>query len=281
MSRELLFQCLSRELEQDAWDQDVTARLLSQPTQRVRAWVRAKQPGIFSGSQVVATLREIAPDVQWGANLNEGQAFEKDTRVVELTGPVARLLSLERTFLNYLGHLCGVATLTRRYVAETAGTPTRILATRKTLPGLRSLELAAVEAGGGYIHRRSLSDGILIKENHQLFDTPQTLLKKARATKSPLHGIEIEVQSLAELDAALEFQPDVVMLDNLGLAEVATALEKIRSHPTAKKCAVEVSGGISPEQVRPLAQLGIDFISVGKITHSAAWLDLSFEFEKP
>jgi nicotinate-nucleotide pyrophosphorylase (carboxylating) len=201
--------------------------------------------------------------------------LEAGQKIAKIEGPAKTLLSLERTLLNFLGHLCGIASLTRKYVNELGGSPTKILATRKTLPGLRELQLAAVVAGGGAIHRRSLSDGILIKDNHQFLSSAETLVKKAHQVRSPLHGIEIEVQDISTLPQIISLKPDVIMLDNLGMEKLREAVTQIRS--LAPQIRIEVSGGIQISQIKEIAALKVDYISVGKITHSANNLDLTLD----
>jgi nicotinate-nucleotide pyrophosphorylase (carboxylating) len=167
-------------------------------------------------------------------------------------------------------HLCGVATLTNRFVAQAK--KTKILSTRKTTPGLRALELMAVQAGGGHVHRRSLSDGILIKDNHLMEMLPFDAIMKARMAASPLHRVEIEVRNEKELLQALEAKPDIIMLDNFDIESARKAISIVD-----KRCLIEISGGISLENVGAYAALGADYISVGRITHSAPACNLGLD----
>lgn len=265
---------IQSELAVDRAADDVTCALLGQAGRRpARARVLAKAPGVFSGAQVASALEAaLAGRVRLLEAAAEGALFRVGDSVVELEGTAALLLSVERTLLNFLGPLCGVATETRAFVEAVRPHPTIILATRKTLPGLRDLQLQAVVAGGGRVHRRSLSDGILIKENHQALVPGPQLIRRARETRSPLHRVEIEVQDLAGLDAVLECQPDVIMLDNLGLDQMVEAVGRIGG-----ACEIEVSGGVRLEQAAAIAALGVNYISVGRITHSAPCRDLSLE----
>lgn len=262
------------ELETDRIADDVTSRLLGEKgLTSVQAEVRAKSPGVFAGDTVVEAFGRIyGSRLEISALKRDGGRIENGESVVSLKGTLETCLGAERTLLNFLCHLCGVATLTRKYVEKAGGV--KILATRKTLPGLRQVQLQAVVAGGGYIHRRSLSDGILIKENHQIFEKIETLLGKAASTKSPLHGIEVEVQNLTEVERVLPFNPSVVMLDNFSLKDLEIAISKIRK---ISGCAIEISGGVNLETVKGLAELKPDFISVGALTHSAPSLDLSLD----
>jgi nicotinate-nucleotide pyrophosphorylase (carboxylating) len=190
------------------------------------------------------------------------------------------LLTGERVALNLLQRLSGVATLTQRFVQAVAGTGAEILDTRKTTPGLRALEKYAVRAGGGRNHRKDLGEAVLIKENHIcLAGGVSKALAAAQAAKGRAAWIEIEVTNLDELRAALAHGPDVILLDNMSPALVRQAVEQVRAHDPARKIRTEASGGISLGNVREFAAAGVDWISVGALTHSAPAVDLSFEIE--
>ncbi|NBX76205.1 MAG: carboxylating nicotinate-nucleotide diphosphorylase [Proteobacteria bacterium] len=275
-----LSQLIQDELETDQFSQDVTGNLLpSAQNNVVQAFVFNKESGVFSGVSVLETFQTLFTgqvDFRW--EVSEGVEISSGTQIVELTGPRNTLLALERTLLNFLGLTCGVASLTRAYLNAVKPHSVQILATRKTLPGLRALQLSAVQAGGGKIHRRSLSDGILIKENHIALESEVALLQKAHGARSPLHGIEIEVQNFDSLNNVLSspYSPDVIMLDNFSAKDVQTAVALIRQKlPT---CRIEASGGVDLQSVRALAETGIDYVSVGKLTHSAPVLNLSLDF---
>ncbi len=262
-----------QELEADRAFDDVTARLLEGAGEQPgHATVRAKAPGVFSGEAVVRAFGEAVNGLAVEKVLTEGKAFEKDAELVRISGSMKTLLGVERTLINLVSHLCGVATLTRQFVDAVAPHPVRILATRKFLPGLRDLQLTAVKAGGGHVHRRNLSDGILIKENHQELVEGAELVKRAHRTRSPLHRIEVEVQSLAVLKELLANPPEVIMLDNFTPAQIKEAVALI-----AGRAEIEVSGGIDLQSVKAVAPLGIQYVSVGKITHSAPSLDMSLD----
>lgn len=271
---------IQNELETDEFTQDVTGKLLkTAPNEKTQAFVFSKESGVFSGVAVLESFRSIFEgEVSFHWELLEGTALSPGKEIVELTGSRQTLLAIERTLLNFLGHACGVASLTRSYVEAVKPYPVQILATRKTLPGLRALQLMAVQAGGGKIHRRSLSDGILIKENHCALEDELSLLQKAHQARSPLHGIEIEVQSFESLNKVLSSKtpPDVIMLDNFSAEDIQKALKLIRKQ--SPLCKVEASGGVDLQSVRGLAETGVDFISVGKLTHSAPVLNLSLDF---
>jgi len=272
-ARTSLLTLIQNELAADAYDDDVTARLLPASELPVRAEIRAKENGVFCGESIVAAFGDIVGRAGILTLIaKDGDRVQSGDLLLKLELPGALCLSIERTLLNLLGMACGTATLTRRYVDAVEGCGTRILATRKTIPGLRALQLEAVRAGGGWVHRRSLSDGILIKENHQQFVLPEVLLDRARATRSPLHRIEIEVQDAVLLSRVLEHSPDVIMLDNFSVEGARKALREIGG-----RCEVEISGGINLETVRGYAELGVQYISVGRLTHSAPALDISLD----
>lgn len=263
--------------EDRAFDDRTVALLRETADTPARAVLRAKQRGVFSGQAIVEAVPACVPQLSVEHCLSEGARFAPGHDVVRLAGPVGILLSVERSLLNFLTHLCGVATATSEIVAVLEGTKTKVLATRKTLPGLRDLQLTAVRAGGGVVHRRSLSDAVLVKENHQRYAKASDMLLRAREEASPLHRIEVEVQSLAELEALCapgSPLPSVVMLDNFSPEDAAHAVAILRE----RGIAIEASGGFSPERAMAYAELGVDWISVGAITHSARAVDLSLDF---
>jgi nicotinate-nucleotide pyrophosphorylase (carboxylating) len=264
-----------QELEADRVQDDVTARLLEGAGKVPgRGVVRAKAAGVFSGKAAVHAIADVSGlDLELVAE--EGKSVSPGSELVRLSGHLDVLLGVERTLLNLTSHLSGVATLTRKYVDAIGAYPVRLLATRKFLPGLRDLQLQAVRAGGGHVHRRSLSDGILIKENHQEIVPGPELLRRARRTRSPLHRIEIEVQSIEGLKEVMAEEPDVVMLDNFSLAQMKEAVGLI-----AGRCEIEVSGGVDLESIGAIAALGVQYVSVGRITHSAPSLDMSMDVER-
>jgi len=269
-----ILQLVENEWETDRVNDDVTVRLLKEKAQTpAKAIVKTREAGVFSGDSVVEAYRLLLPNFKVEAKVHDGDPISPGQELLRLSGTVGECLSLERTLLNFLSHLCGIATITQEFVRRVEGTGTRILATRKTLPGLRDLQLQAVVAGGGRIHRRSLADGILIKDNHLAYASETALLAAAQETRSPLHGVEIEVQSLASLDRALVGKADVIMLDNLSPEEMKEAVRRI-----GKAAEIEISGGVTLETVGELAKLGAHSISIGRLTHSVRALDLTLEF---
>lgn len=277
-----LMHTISSELENDSVNGDVTVALLGDsrylPT---LATLKAKEPGVFSGEAVVKAFSYLFENkLQFTSKVKEGDSISVGQEILSFRGDAGHCLSVERTVINYLSHLCGVATLTRKFVDQVKEHQTQILATRKTLPGLRALQLQAVVAGGGRIHRRSLSDGVLIKENHQIFCEPVELLKRSHRERSPLHRVEIEVQDLSLLETVLMNPPEVIMLDNFADKDLSVAVQIIRNHPKGKNCQIEVSGGMNLDRVRKVASFGVDYISVGQITHSSPSLNMSLDLEK-
>ena len=278
---------------------DVTSRVLIGDDETGTVAIVARQPGVVAGLPVVARVFErlddfVKPPHCNGAalrvvttfHLPDGAPVEPGTVVASLAGPLRSLLTGERTALNFLMHLSGVATLTRRYVDAVAGTNAVLLDTRKTTPGWRLLEKYAVRMGGGTNHRVGLYDGCLIKDNHLAAWTAArpgaTLadaLRHARSQIGPDAPLEIEVDTLDQLADALAGAPDIVLLDNMppDLLRRAVALRDERA-PTVK---LEASGGVNLQTVGPIAATGVDRISVGAITHSAVGLDFGFDWATP
>ncbi len=292
--------CLRRDWEnllRLAIDEDLGARgdLTSQavvPEDAMgRALVAARQPGVVAGLPCVEiALAAMDPRLHWSPRSDDGRQVEKGECVGVVDGPARGLLAAERIVLNVLGRLSGIASLTRRYVDAVAGTKARIYDTRKTTPGWRRLEKYAVRCGGGWNHRGGLDEAILIKDNHlalgasapasaQQF-TPAEAVKRARrfvdgcGVDSVL--IEVEIDTLAQLDAVLPARPDVVLLDNMSPAQLCQAVARRNALNPAIE--LEASGGIDLATVRTVAQSGVDRISVGALTHSAVALDIGLDW---
>ncbi len=267
---------VGRALAEDLGPGDVTTAATVPDGARARARIFQKQPGVLFGLAAVAeTMRQCG--VESVDNLIvEGQWRDAVPAEIALAaGPAAGLLAAERTALNFLGHLSGVATLTARFVEAVAGTGVRILDTRKTTPGLRRLEREAVAAGGGVNHRFGLFDAILIKENHvALAGGLAEAVGAARAARPDL-AIEVECRDLEEVEAALHAGADRLLLDNMGTDALRGAVAaRGGSGPE-----LEASGGVDLQTVREVAETGVDLISVGALTHSAPRLDLSMLIE--
>ncbi|WP_396595525.1 carboxylating nicotinate-nucleotide diphosphorylase [Brevundimonas sp. R86498] len=261
---------------------DVTAAACIPVGARMRAVFVARKPGVLAGLDCVRlSLLEMDPLARIETRMAEGGAFEAGAVLVEADADARAFLSAERTALNLLGRLCGVATLTRAYVEAVAGTGARIADTRKTTPGLRALEKHAVRCGGGVNHRFGLDDAILIKDNHiAVCGGVEAAVRAARAHVGHLMKVEVEVDGLDQLDQALSLVtegvgPDVIMLDNFSLADLAEAVRRQRGG--GHRVVLEASGGVDLGTVAAIAGTGVDVISVGALTHSAPVLDIGLD----
>ena len=234
----------------------------------------AKQSGVLSGLFVVQEcFRQLDPTVRFEPVFAEGAPFAAGTVLAKVAGPAASLLTAERVALNFLQRLCGTATLTRAFVDKVSGTHARIVDTRKTTPGLRFLEKAAVRAGGGRNHRFALYDGILLKDNHLAAVGGLTVaVAAARAGAPHTLKIEVEVTDLQQLEEAIAAGAEVVLLDNMSLAMLKQAVAL-----AGGRVLLEASGGVTLDTVFAIAQTGVDLISVGALTHSASAIDISLE----
>ena len=271
-------------LLEDRADADITTETLVPPDLRGNARIIAKAEGVLAGVEVAgAVFRAVDPELEFnpilsdGARLAVADGAEEHGTIAELSGSVASILKGERVALNFLQHLSGVATETDRYVREVAGYGAVILDTRKTVPGLRSLQKYAVAVGGGTNHRRDLSDGVLIKDNHLAAGRLNELslgdiVRRMRESAPGAWEIEVEVENLEQLREAVEAGADIVMLDNMTLSEMAEAVRVVDG-----RALTEASGGITLENVREVAATGVDRISVGALTHSVTGLDMSLE----
>jgi nicotinate-nucleotide pyrophosphorylase (carboxylating) len=239
----------------------------------------AKADGVISGLDAAAfVFHRVDPAVDFSPALNDGDRVSYGTTIAEVFGHAQSLLTAERVALNLLQRLSGVATETARYVEAVAGTHARIIDTRKTTPGLRILEKAAVRHGGGHNHRVGLADGVLIKDNHLAAiggpDRVTRAIQQARAFAPHTLKIEVEVTTLAEVEEAVAARADVVLLDNMDIPTMRQAVELV-----AGRALLEASGSVRLDTVRAIAETGVDFISVGALTHSASALDISLDFD--
>jgi nicotinate-nucleotide pyrophosphorylase (carboxylating) len=276
---EQLSAVVARALAEDVGTGDVTTEATVPDGVRGRARIVQKQPGVVFGLAAVAeALRQCGVDSVENLVV-EGQWRDAVPADVALaTGPAAALLAAERTALNLLGHLSGIATLTARFVAAVAGTGARILDTRKTTPGLRRLEKQAVAAGGGVNHRFGLFDAILIKENHVVLAGGLAATVTAARSARPDLDVEVECRDLDEVAAALAAGADRLLLDNMAPADLRRAVAA-RDAAGGPRPLLEASGGVDLQGVREIAEAGVDLISVGALTHSAPRLDLSMLVE--
>jgi len=264
-------------LEEDVGPGDITTRVTVPDGTRARAWVRAKEDLRLAGLPGFVRTFELlrGADLRWDLHARDGDDVAAGTRVLEVEGEARVLLTAERTALNLLQRLSGIATLTARWARHLAGTRARLVDTRKTTPGLRALEKYAVRVGGGANHRTGLYDGILIKENHiRAAGGVERAVAAARTGAPHTLRIEVEVTDLAELDQALEVGADAVLLDNMGLDDMAEAVRRV-----AGRALVEASGGVTEDRLRAIAETGVDLISAGALTHSPRAVDLSMLFE--
>jgi len=253
---------------------DVTAKACIPEDARMRAVFAARKAGVLAGIDCVRlAVLAMDPKASVTLKLRDGEAFEAGAVLAEVEADARAFLSAERTALNLLGRLCGIATLTRAYVDAVSGTKVRIADTRKTTPGLRALEKHAVLCGGGLNHRFGLDDAILIKDNHvAVCGGVGEAVRRAKAAAGHLMKVEVEVDGLDQLDEALAERPDVIMLDNFTLPMLREAVVR-----TAGRVTLEASGGVNLETVRAIAETGVDVISVGGLTHSAASLDIGLD----
>lgn len=269
-----LDEIIERALQEDIGPGDLTSRLLFSEDAPAKAVIVAKQRGIVAGLPVAErTLRRLDPDVVWKVCTEEAQPVRPGQTVVELEGGLRAILAGERVALNFLQRLGGIATLTREFVEAVQGFPAKILDTRKTAPGLRMLDKYAVRRGGGVNHRFGLYDGILLKDNHlRAAGGVGGAIQRIWRNLPPTVKIEVEVSNLAEVEEALRMRADIVLLDNMPLAEIQKAVQLVN-----RRAKIEVSGGVTLENVREIAATGVDFISVGALTHSVKALDCSLE----
>lgn len=272
---------VARALAEDVGAGDVTSEATVPAEARARARIVQKQPGVIFGlAAVEETMRQCGiEDVEELVVENQWRQ-EVPTEIVLASGPARALLAAERTALNFLGHLSGVATLTARFVEAVEGTGAQILDTRKTIPGLRRLEKAAVLAGGGRNHRMGLHDAILIKENHIALAGGLAKAVHVARTAQPDLPVEVECRDLEEVAYALGTGADLLLLDNMQPDALRKAVELREENAGAGAGpSLEASGGVTLETVRTIAETGVDFISVGALTHSAPTLDFSLLIE--
>jgi nicotinate-nucleotide pyrophosphorylase (carboxylating) len=265
--------------EDGAWSDITTLSTVPQERQ-AQANLVARQAGVIAGLTIaIETFRTFDQQIVVEVLVEDGATVQAGQVLTTLNGPARSLLSSERVALNFLGHLSGIATVTARCVRAVEGTRARILDTRKTTPGLRNLEKQAVRAGGGHNHRFGLSDGVLIKDNH-IFAAGgiSHAIVAARRQAPHLLKIEVECETLTEVQEALDAGADVILLDNMDIERMRNAVELVRHH--VPNVLIEASGNIStdPTRLAAVAATGVDFISLGALTHSAPNFDVSLDF---
>lgn len=271
-------------LEEDlAGSSDLTCDALIAPETRAEVHVVARQPGIVAGLPIGDLVYEqVSRGVGWVPEVGDGSFVQANDPVARVSGPLAGLLTGERTVLNFLTHLSGIATQTRAYVEAVRDTKTTILDTRKTLPGWRALAKYAVRAGGGTNHRMGLYDGVLVKDNHiaawskSIGNSSLALAVRQARESAQEASVEFEVDTLDQLRDVLEGRPDIVLLDNMTTGQLREAVQ-IRDS-LAPEVLLEASGGISLQTVRDVAETGVDRISIGALTHTVPNFDIGFDF---
>jgi len=273
-------------LQEDGAERDLTSLAVAPERRIVTVELRARRPGVFAGAPMFDLLREAYPaQVTATLHVADGQGIAAGERLAVVTGPLRLLLAIERTLLNFLQRLCGVATLTRAYVDAVAGTPARIYDTRKTIPGWRNLDKYAVRCGGGHNHRMGLHDAVLVKDNHlagiepaRLAAAAVAMMAEITALSPPPDFIEFEVDSLEAFHALLQVPGiDVILLDNFSPADMRRAVALRNAAGLAGRLQLEASGGVSIDSVRAIAETGVERIAVGAITHSAPALDIGID----
>jgi nicotinate-nucleotide pyrophosphorylase (carboxylating) len=271
-------EAVTRALEEDLGRAgDITSiATIPEPT-KAHAVMVARQAGVIAGlALALAVFRRLCPDIQLQAYVRDGAAVAAGVHLMTISGPARAVLSGERTALNFVGRLSGVATLTSNYVRKTNGSNLRICCTRKTTPGLRALEKYAVRCGGGFNHRFGLDDAILIKDNHiAVAGGIRPVLERARAHAGHLVKVEIEVDTLAQLREVLDTGlADAVLLDNMDIATLSEAVKMAQG-----RVVLEASGGVTLNSIAEIAATGVDYVSSGALTHSAANFDVALDID--
>ncbi len=265
-------------LREDVGNGDITSALFVSETARAHGRIVPRAKAIIAGTAPAAeTFRRVDPQLEVSIVLNDGAPVVGGETIMEMRGPARSILTAERVALNFLQHLSGIATLTRAFVDAVGKNRAKIMDTRKTTPGLRALEKAAVVAGGGINHRRGLFDMILVKDNHLAaqpdFAKLASIIREAKA-RNPAMQVEVEADNLEQVHALVQIEGiDVILLDNMETAEMREAISLGRK----RQVKFEASGGVNLKTVRRIAATGVDFISVGALTHSAPAIDLSLE----
>ena len=267
---------ISQALAEDIGSGDITTSCTVAPGASGKGCIIAKEPLVVAGMDIARhVFLKVDSGLAISFSQSDGSRAMEGDKLLEVGGDLAAMLMAERTALNFLQRLSGIATLTRAFVDKVVGTSARILDTRKTTPGYRLLEKAAVRAGGGYNHRFGLYDGILIKDNHiAAAGSIQQAVEAAKASKRHSLRVQVEVETLDQLAEAIAAGADAVMLDNMDLKTMAEAVRL-----TSGKVVLEASGGVTLDNVREVAATGVDLISVGALTHSARAVDMSMEIE--
>jgi nicotinate-nucleotide pyrophosphorylase (carboxylating) len=268
---------ITRALEEDWGYGDWTTDLCVPRDKQSTARIITREDIVVSGVDVARDVfRRVDPQLDVKLLVNNGQKVESKTVMIEVSGNARSILKSERVALNFLGRMCGIATVTRAFVDQLSGTKCQLLDTRKTTPGLRLIEKAATVTGGARNHRVGLCDGVIVKENHiRAAGGIKPAVSRLLESLPPTLKIEVEVTNLDEAQEAIDAGADIIMLDNMSVAEMAMAVRTIKG-----RAKTEASGGVKLETVRKIAESGVDFISTGSTIHSARWSDLSMLFDK-
>lgn len=279
---EFIFDAVNAALDEDIGRGDITSRAIVRLGGRARGSFMAKQDFVLAGLEVAdAVFNTLDFSLQIESSVTEGDEIPAGKVFARVVGEPQTLLAAERVALNFLQHLSGIATITRRYVDAVAGTGAVVVDTRKTMPGLRMLEKYAVTVGGARNHRLGLDDGVLIKDNHlALAGGISEAVRRAREVVGHLHKIEVEVATLAQVQEALTAKADILLLDNMSPEKVREAVEAVKAaEPHDRRTLLEASGGITLANIRAYAEAGVDLISIGALTHSAPAVDISFKIK--
>ena len=277
LPRYLVEQAVATALEEDLGGVgDITTNAIIPPDAQGDASIIVRKPGVIAGLDLAAaSFKSLDPDVRFTRIVEDGSKVEAGATIARIAGKTRALLTGERTALNFFGRLSGIATLTAGYVAAVEGTHAKIVETRKTTPGLRALEKYAVRCGGGTNHRYGLYDAVLVKDNHiAAAGGLAEALNAVRTAVGHLVKIEVEVDTLDQLENVLRFPIDAVLLDNMDAGTLKRAIALVKG-----RVITEASGGVTLESVREIAKTGVDLISVGALTHSARSLDSSLEWK--
>lgn len=280
LSEEQLDGIIDRALAEDIGPGDITSEILIPPNLHGQAFLLIKARGVLAGEDIARKVfLRVDPSLRIELHITDGAGVKYGDKVATISGRVISILKAERVALNFLQRLSGIASETARYVAKTRGLAVKVTDTRKTTPGLRLLEKYAVRMGGGYNHRFHLGDGILIKDNHiavlrTLGRNMKDVITESKRKSPPGLPVEVEVTTVAEVQAAVEAGADIVMLDNMNPDDMRRAVSLMPPHVRS-----EASGGITLANIRAVAMTGVDIISIGALTHSPKALDISLELE--
>jgi len=286
LTKEKAFPIIISALKEDIGSGDITSSVLFEKDVSVLAHITTKEECVLAGMDIAKWIFDAVDEkILFTALCKDGDKIKKGKRIISVKGSAKNILSAERTVLNFLGHLSGVATLTAEFVGEVKSTGAKIYDTRKTIPGLRELEKYAVNTGGGFSYRIGLWDGVMIKDNHLEAIRVNAIRGSIGMFQNRGYkNIEVEVDNIAEFKDALEAGADIIMLDNMKIEEIKKAVKLVRCQAqnkkvpgTAVKPILEASGGISLENIKKIAKAGVDRISIGRLTHSAPSIDFSLE----